>query len=147
MVQGKFYSGQEDLAVIKEIRKQVFKDSFMWEDEKERLSMHAVVYADDRAVGTGRIFYDGWECIISHVGVLKAYRGRGLGDFIVRLLIDKAVLSNVEEICLTAGKDTFAFFEKIGFKKESGKHGQEEEAVNMRLNRKDISRCCDCHEN
>ena len=36
MVQGKFYSGQEDLAVIKEIRKQVFKDSFMWEDEKER---------------------------------------------------------------------------------------------------------------
>lgn len=144
MVQGSFFSGQDDFSIIQNIRKQVFEEPAMWENERDISSMHAVVYSDNQAVGAGTIFYDGWECVISHVGVLPAYRGQKFGDFIVRMLIDKAVMANVEEIYLITDKKTAGFFEKIGFQRK--KDIDEKNFVLMGLRKEQIFKCCDCHE-
>ena len=52
---------------------------------------------------------------IGFVAVLAEKRRQKLGDFIVRLLLDRAFLCGASEIFLTARPDSVPFFESIGF--------------------------------
>mgnify|MGYP002519478888 CR=1 FL=1 len=118
MVEGKFFSGKDDLKEIFQIRKEVFVEELGEEtdrDEKDKISMHALAYADGMPVATGRIRFDGWEFVIDKVAVKKAYRGMQYGDFIVRLLIDRAMMAGQGEIKLICSKKNIDFFRKIGF--------------------------------
>ena len=79
--------------------------------------IHALAYdAEKRPVATGRLrlLADGafW---IGCVAVLANERRQKLGDFIVRLLLDRAFLCGAAEIFLTATPDSVPFFESIGF--------------------------------
>jgi len=83
-------------------------------------AMHAIVYettCNNVAVATGRIVFDGLECSIDNIAVLKEYRGKLYGDFTVRLLLSKAFSAGIKEVkCVTDCK-TEAFFTKLGFTK------------------------------
>lgn len=114
MVQGKFFSGRDDLTEILQIRQEVFGETGE-EDEKDAVSMHVLAYADGKPVATGRIQFDGWEFVIDKVAVREAYRGMKYGDFIVRLLIDRALMTSQSKIKLVCSKKTIDFFGKIGF--------------------------------
>jgi len=135
MVRGKFFSGQDDLSVIKEIRNKVFQESG---DGQDDFCMHVLAYNEDVPVATGRISYDGWEFVISKVCVLEEHRGKSYGDFIVRMLVDKAMMSNAKQVKLEATKETIAFFEKIGFKLDGT------ESFGMTLDTDSIHKCCNC---
>lgn len=135
MVRGKFFSGQDDLSIIKEIRRQVMQEE---DDGQDDFCMHVLAYDGDIPVATGRISFDGWEFVISKVCVLKEHQGKMYGDFVVRMLVDKAMMSNAQQVKLEATKDTTAFFEKIGFKLS------EAEGYKMTLNTDSIHKCCNC---
>lgn len=150
MVKGKFYSGQDDLTEIKEIRKIVFCDALhiapeVEDDGQDMFCMHVLALDGDTPAATGRISFDGWDFVISKVAVLPEYQGKKFGDFVVRMLVDKAMMSNATKVQLDSFEDTVAFFETIGFKaeKEAGMLG-DKKLISMILNTDEIHKCCNC---
>lgn len=123
MIQGKLIDGMNDLTDCFYIREKVFIEEQkvpreLEMDDKDKIAVHAIVYDIENKtfpVATGRIYIDGNECRIGRVAVLKEYRGKGYGDFVVRLLVNKALSSNIEEVTLHAQTQTKDFYKKIGF--------------------------------
>lgn len=123
MIQGKLLSNIEDLSEIYEIRKKVFVEELgiseeIVIDELDQSAIHAFVYEGQelkKVVAIGRILYDGETYSIDKVAVKKEYRGLMYGDFIVRLLLNKAFAAGAEKILLYSQPDTIGFYTKIGF--------------------------------
>lgn len=150
MVRGKFYSGQDDLTEILNIRKLVFQEELqippeVESDGQDDFCMHVLAFEGDVPVAIGRISFDGWDFVISRVAVLAEYRGKKYGDFIVRMLVDKAMMSNAKEVQLDAFEETIGFFESIGFlaEKEAGALG-DRKLIHMVLDTDAIHKCCNC---
>jgi len=123
LVQGKYLYYSDDMSEAFEIRKQVFQmeqgvlaeEEF---DEYDDLAVHVLVFATEesrRAVATGRVFFDGENYRIGRVAVLKKERGKKYGDFVVRMLANKAFLAGAKEILINAQISVIPFYEKIGF--------------------------------
>ncbi len=148
MVFGKFISGADDLTQVQEIRQKVFVQELglsMKEDMPDEFCMHALAYAGDMPVGIGRILFDGERFTIAGIAVLPEYRGQMYGDFLIRLLVDKAMMSNAREIFLDALAGTEDFFRTIGFEV----CGESYENLGgtwtpMVLHTAQIHKCCDC---
>ncbi|MUK31841.1 GNAT family N-acetyltransferase [Aliivibrio fischeri] len=81
-------------------------------DGLDSSAVHALVYCDGEAVGTGRILSDGH---IGRIAILKAYRSKGLGSKIVLSLIEEAARQNYERVYLGSQKHAIQFYEKLGF--------------------------------
>lgn len=150
MVRGRFYSGQDDLTDILNIRRQVFVEELqisadVEDDGRDAYCMHVIALDGETPVAMGRISYDGFEFEISRVAVLPEYRCKKFGDFIVRMLIDKAMMSQATEVCLDAFEENIPFFETIGFvaKGENGTLG-DRKLVRMTLDTGSIHKCCNC---
>ena len=150
MVRGRFYSGQDDLTEVKKIRQQVFQQELGFsveidEDGQDDFCMHVLAFDGEVPVATGRISFEGWEFVISKVAVLKEQRGKAYGDFIVRMMGDKAMISYATQVKLEAFESTVPFFEKIGFK-VTGVAGELAgyKLVQMILNTDEIHKCCNC---
>ncbi|MFU0827719.1 MAG: N-acetyltransferase domain-containing protein [Lachnoclostridium sp.] len=124
MVQGKYLHYGDDLSEVMNIRRKVFVEEQGISEEEEfdeydDQAIHALVYDvnnEKRPVATGRVYYDGNHYRIGKIAVLKEERGKYYGDFVVRLLINKAFLSGAEEVVVSAQKKVVPFYEKIGFK-------------------------------
>lgn len=150
MVKGRFYSGQDDLTEIIRIRQQVFTeelgiDAHLEADGQDDFCMHVLAFADDAPVAVGRISYDGWEFVISKVAVLPEHRGKKYGDFIVRMLVDKAMMSNATQVKMDAFEDVVPFFETIGFSVVGdGGDLAGRKLVQMVLHTDQIHKCCNC---
>ena len=150
MVEGKFISGQEDLSEILRIREEVFgKEQAVQNrtDMPDDKCMHVIGYDQGRPAAAGSIYYDGWECVIHSVAVREGCRGQGLGDFVVRMLIDRAFMANVLEMSVEVPVQLKGFFEKIGFHQEenNGDPGKGT-YIKMKLGKTELHKCCDCHE-
>lgn len=145
MVEGKFFSGQDDLREIYQIRREVFKEELGEKEEQDKndaVSMHVLAYADGKPVATGRIRFDGWEFVIDKVAARKEFRGMKYGDFIVRLLIDRAMMAGTGEIKLVCQKKTIDFFRKIGFDISVENAESDSQWNEMILNPTKIHKCC-----
>lgn len=162
MIQGKLIAGNSDLEEVTHIRKKVFveelgiaKDTEFDEEDKE--AIHAIAYfqrnqkdmeqavniPEKIAVATGRIIYDGEECKIDKVAVLKEYRGKSYGDFIVRLLINKAFNCGAKRVTLNTQLESINFFRKIGFQQEDDEINQGGEVLyKMKIEKKDLVFTC-----
>jgi len=81
-------------------------------DENDAASLHALAYADGRAIGTGRLLPDGH---IGRMAVLKEWRGRGAGKAMLRRLIDAARERGHREVALSAQAHALAFYRAEGF--------------------------------
>ena len=84
-------------------------------DENDAASLHALAYADGRAIGTGRLLPDGH---IGRVAVLKEWRGRGAGKAMLRQLIDAARRRGHREVALSAQVHALEFYRAEGFEPE-----------------------------
>lgn len=148
MVFGRFVSGTGDLAQVKEIRQKVFIQELGIEESGEmpdEFCMYAVVYDGDCPAGTGCISYDGDRFTIAGIAVLQEYRGQKYGDFLIRLLIDKAIMSNAREIYLDALAGTEKFFEITGFEKCGERYENRGKVwIPMLLHTDRIHKCCGC---
>lgn len=103
MIEGKYLSGQEDLSEVYELRREVLQQELGLEEEldldgQDEWAVHAVACQGETAVAVGRILFDGEHYSISHVAVRRELRRQGYGDFVVRLLINRAMLAGAQEL-------------------------------------------------
>ncbi len=122
MVQGKYLYYGDDLSEAFDIRRKVFvlEQDIPEEaefDDMDDLSIHAIVYdvKNKKPVATGRVYHDGKNYRIGRIAVLKEERGKYYGDFVVRLLVNKAFMAGAEEVVIDAQVKAIPFYEKIGF--------------------------------
>ncbi|MGB9812283.1 MAG: GNAT family N-acetyltransferase [Thermovenabulum sp.] len=83
-----------------------------------------VIEEDEKVIGTGGLEIYGEYAVLRSVAVLPEFRNQGLGDGLVRSLINLADRLGVKTIYLFTEK-AMGFFEKIGFKKTSREEIQE----------------------
>lgn len=151
MIQGKLLSYGSDLSEALEIRRQVFVKEYNRSeteefDDQDSIAMHVIVYEKGNQrnpVATGRIVFDGSTCEIGHIAVLKEYRNREYGDFVVRMLINKAFTSGVQEVSVKAPGQLINFFQKIGFTmKEMNEVINPNQEYDMTICDGDVHTCC-----
>lgn len=125
MIHGKFFAANDsEVQKCFDIRMAVFVDEQGYKkedefDEVDKYAMFAAVYDDEgKMVGTGRCFID--DDGVYHAGriaVLKEARGKKHGDFLVRMLCDRAFANGAQEVHIGAQVRAAGFYEKIGFVK------------------------------
>lgn len=126
MICGRYYLGLDHMEEIAPIRREVFGAEQGWSEEilfneTDETSIQAVVYKDiDRTipVGVGRLHKteNGEDYKIGRIAVKKDERGQGYGDFIVRMLVDKALMMGADRVLVGAQPHAVAFYQKIGFR-------------------------------
>lgn len=114
----KFYNNLPEEA--KEIRTTVFIEEQGFEDEFDEIdgrSIHALLFKDEKAVATARMFTDdgGKSYHIGRVAVLKEYRKYHLGSEVMNEMIKKAKELSAEKIVLSAQCRVKDFYKKLGF--------------------------------
>lgn len=151
MIEGKFKAGTDDLSDAFEIRKQVFHieqgvDPALEFDQWDKKAVHVVVYNGSKAVATGRVLKMEETYKIGRIAVLKEERGKQYGDFLVRMLIDRAFQAGAAEVTVGAQLHAVGFYEKIGFHSYGNEY---EEAgirhIPMKIGKQDLCKKCKGH--
>jgi len=122
VITNEWINGQSDLSKALEIRRKVFvceqhAPADTEPDGFDKFALHLLLYVDDVAVGTGRIYYDGSHFKIGRVCVLPEYRGRHLGDLMMRLLLFKSQ-DFAAEVVIHAQTHAENFYKRYGFASE-----------------------------
>lgn len=148
MIEGIYVSGQEDLSILLDLRKEIFQKEMgilpgLEQDGCDAFAVHAVACENGQPAAAGRILYDGEVFRISRVCVKREFRGKGLGDFVTRMLINRALISGAGEIYLNTFEEAKGFFEKIGFETcgpvyENGGRN----CISMWLRSENLHTCC-----
>lgn len=82
-------------------------------DEHDAACVHALAYAQGRAVGTGRLLPDGH---IGRMAVLRESRALGVGGAILERLVAEARRRGMQEVALSAQTHALGFYRKHGFR-------------------------------
>ncbi|MEG2188852.1 MAG: GNAT family N-acetyltransferase, partial [Christensenella sp.] len=120
MITNRWFCGIENAQDARMVRESVFvrEQGFAEEDEFDALdaqAMHVVIYDDNAPVGTGRVYHDGKNFGIGRICVLKAARGGGIGDLLMRVLLVKVFEFCPSQVCILAQVQARGFYEKFGF--------------------------------
>lgn len=122
LVQGKLLTNQDNLSDVYTIKRKVFIDELGCSETEvfpayDMYAIHTIIYEGEkmRPVATGSILYDSRKCFIKDIAVLKDFRGKGYGDFAIRMLIGKAFQSGIKTIYIMTNPDCIDFFKKYGF--------------------------------
>lgn len=121
MITGQILPGGADLSEVFAVREAVFvsEQGYSLEierDENDPRAAHALVRVDGEPAGTGRLFLDenaDWH--IGRVATLKKFRGQGVGDLAMRLLLMSALNFGAESVYLGSQLHAVPFYEKFGF--------------------------------
>ena len=101
-------------------------------DDQDPLSLHAVVFEQGKAIGTGRLLPDGH---IGRMAVLKEWRNRGVGGLILKALIE-AARPRHSQVVLSAQVHAVPFYRAHGFVADGGEYleaGIRHQAMKRRL--------------
>lgn len=101
------------------LRKQVFMEEQGFEHEFDGIdekAIHAVLYLDGEPVATGRAYVNEQrDYTIGRVAVKKQYRGRGMGEQIMRALEEEIKNRGGKLVQLSAQLRAKGFYEKQGY--------------------------------
>lgn len=124
-IQGKFLlGGLNDISECIRIRREVFGEeqnflSAAEQEEEDKEAIFVLAYETKEnsliPVGTGRLLFLKDYFKIGRIAVKKEYRGKKYGDFIVRMLLDKAFSMGASEVFVGAQQQAIPFYQKIGF--------------------------------
>lgn len=82
-------------------------------DEADEVSTHAVAYDEEgQPVATGRLLPDGH---IGRMAVRKSARGQGIGEQVLRELLEEAKRLGYKELVLHAQSHAVGFYARHGF--------------------------------
>lgn len=87
-------------------------------DEKDKESIHILVYEKDVPIATARMFLE--KAGVYHIGrlaVLKEYRHKGVGSFVLNAFLKKAKELGGTQLVLGSQIDKAGFYEANGFSK------------------------------
>lgn len=147
MIEGKFVTNPHDFTIVKNLRKQVFVDELMYSkdyiiDDLDDFAIQVLAFDKEVPIGTGRIYYD-FETdkyIISKLCVLEPYRRKAYADFIVRILLDRAISSNASFVYVDTPNTYSSLFEKIGFERENDL-AEKDALITMKFDTKKSLQC------
>ena len=110
---------EQDLKDVRAIRHAVFCEEqkiseSIEQDGLDPSAVHVLTYMDGIPAATGRLLV-GDEFTIGRVAVLPEYRGKHLGDLVVRLLIRTAFNMGGERQVAHVQLPVHGFYEKLGF--------------------------------
>jgi predicted GNAT family N-acyltransferase len=88
-------------------------------DEYDTVSIHALAFDGEKAVGTGRLLPDGH---IGRMAVLKRFRGKGIGGALLEALMQAAKARGDREVVLSAQVDALRFYGAHGFQPEGDEY-------------------------
>lgn len=102
------------------VRRQVFVQEQGFSEELEfdnidAVAHHVVVYDDEIPVGTARLFGEGSCLHVGRVCVIKAYRGKGIGDIIMEAMRVKAIELGATSLELSSQVTAMGFYRKHGY--------------------------------
>ena len=106
-----------------DIRYQVFtlEQGFAQEvdlDERDSESIHILVYDNNKAIATGRMFKESDDTYhIGRIAVLKNYRGLKIGSLILEVFEKKAKELGAKNVVLGSQIDKTEFYIKNGYQK------------------------------
>ena len=148
MIQGKFITDQDNMEMLLKIWEEVFEQGQLCSEahsheESNRTTIHALVYEGNDLtcpVAAGSITLRSEEAEIKNIAVRKEYRGKLYGDFIVRMLLDKAKGAGIDNIIVTVPESVIGFFNKLGFEKVKTEKVIDE--IRMKYNNNINTRLC-----
>ena len=125
MIGCKWFIGGTDNGDAVAIRRRVFIEEQGIAEEIELDgtdgdAIHLVAYDGEKPVATGRIMLYGAEAHIGRVAVPAEERGKGYGDFIMRVLVYKCCEMDYTYQVVHAQLSARGFYEKLGFSQEGG---------------------------
>ena len=146
-VKGIYLNGTDDLSDVFKLRTKIFDSSetdfsnYFDIDTSlyaENLAIHSLVIDENEYVGCGSLYYDGEHFVLDRVGVLTEKRRQKIGDFLVRMLIDKAFQLGPNTVYVYCKEDVIPFFASIGFDIEK----KEKDLVKMAITEKHVCKAC-----
>ena len=128
-IQGRYLlGGLHDISECLAIRKEVFggEQQFLVagsENIEDKDAIFVLAYetneqGDEIPVATGRLIFLEDRFKIGRIAVKKECRGKHYGDFVVRMLLDKAFSMGAKEVFVGAQLHAISFYERIGFVKQ-----------------------------
>ena len=152
MVEGKYITAMEDMSGLREIWQKVLLEECGWTSQmldldEEKLKLHAIAFegTEKRPVAAGTIEYGEDAFFISNIAVLKEKRRTGYGDFIVRMLVNKAVITGGMPVRAEVTKEAEPLFQEVGFQADGVTY--EKNGIVFcpyQLQQSQIKSCCDC---
>lgn len=113
MLEGKYLLFGDCYDDVNKIRKQCISTSIA--DVMDNEALHVIVYEDKQPIACGRMLICEDRYIFDHIYVINEKRNNKIGDFTVRLLIEKANLMCAKEIIVLCEDNNKMFFETLGF--------------------------------
>ena len=140
MIQGKWFSPGEDLSSLLPVRQAVLG---FGADQLDSDSWNVLVFDDSRPVATGRIWWRDGSFWLGGIAVLEPFRGKRLGDLVLRLLLYKAQNHSAREVRLRCPVSLAGFFGRLGLNAEGT---AEDGTVEMMIpgDRIDLDTCSRC---
>ena len=109
---------EDDLRAVRErvfVVEQAIPPEDEWDGE-DASSRHVLARdAQGRAIGTGRLTS---SAMIGRIAVLPEWRGRGVGQSIMRVLLEQARLLHLPAVSLHAQSHAIPLYESVGFRGE-----------------------------
>ena len=115
----------DDISECLAIRREVFGEEQQFltaasENLEDKEAIFVLAYETNEqgerfSVATGRLIFLEDRFKIGRIAVKKEFRGKHYGDFIVRMLIDKAFSMGAKEVFVGAQAHAIPFYERIGF--------------------------------
>ena len=90
------------------------------DDPEDGHSIHLLAFEDDVPIGTGRVTLYGREAQVAWVAVAISHRRRGVGDAIMRALIERSRHEGATFMSLNAQAHAIPFYVRLGFESISG---------------------------
>lgn len=112
------WSDPADRAAIRRVRETVFiaeqgvPPEEEWDAHDETCLHVLALDATGEAIGTGRLLSGGW---IGRLAVVRSWRGRGVGDALMRELLAAAYERGEHESLLHAQTHAIPFYERFGY--------------------------------
>lgn len=115
----------DELTAALEIRREVFVDeqripAELDADGLDDSASHVLVLVDGTAAATGRLVEDAGEGVLARIAVRAPYRGRALGELVVRELEQMAAERRLRRLVLKPHRYLERFYERLGYRTEPG---------------------------
>ncbi len=132
-----------DLDEVLEVEQQCFttpwsRYAFICELRDNRFSHYIVARHDDSIIGYGGLWIVLDEAHVTNVGIIPEYRGRGIGETLMRTLIEIAKSNGAKQMTLEVRKSNYVaqnLYSKLGFEPRGIRRGyyidDKEDAVIM----------------
>ncbi len=95
------------------------------QDALDAMSRHAMLYDGAEPIATGRLYWAEGDFHVGRICVLRAWRGQGCGDALMRLLLHKALEHNARAVVLSAQAQAMPFYARYGFLPEGAPYAED----------------------